>query len=74
TVKMNGEHARQASQLADAAELTAGKGGELVSDVVETMKGIAASSQQSAEMTIVINSIACQTNIRALNGAVEAAR
>nr|WP_183048083.1 methyl-accepting chemotaxis protein [Salmonella enterica] len=74
TVKMNAEHARQASQLADAASLTAGKGGELVSDVVETMNGISASSQQIAEITTVINSIAFQTNILALNAAVEAAR
>ncbi|HCK7554121.1 TPA: Tar ligand binding domain-containing protein, partial [Salmonella enterica subsp. enterica serovar Paratyphi A] len=73
TVKMNAEHARQASQLADAASLTAGKGGELVSDVVETMDGISASSQQIAEITTVINSIAFQTNILALNAAVEAA-
>ncbi|WP_254893086.1 methyl-accepting chemotaxis protein, partial [Salmonella enterica] len=65
---------RQASQLADAASLTAGKGGELVSDVVETMNGISASSQQIAEITTVINSIAFQTNILALNAAVEAAR
>lgn len=74
TVKMNAEHARRASQLADAASLTAGKGGELVSDVVETMNGISASSQQIAEITTVINSIAFQTNILALNAAVEAAR
>ncbi|EAR8836771.1 HAMP domain-containing protein [Salmonella enterica] len=74
TVKMNAEHARQANQLADAASLTAGKGGELVSDVVETMNGISASSQQIAEITTVINSIAFQTNILALNAAVEAAR
>ncbi len=72
--KMNAEHARRASQLADAASLTAGKGGELVSDVVETMNGISASSQQIAEITTVINSIAFQTNILALNAAVEAAR
>lgn len=57
-----------------AAALTAGKGGELVSDVVETMNGISASSQQIAEITTVINSIAFQTNILALNAAVEAAR
>lgn len=69
TVKMNAEHARQASQLADAASLTAGKGGELVSDVVETMNGISASSQQIAEITTVINSIAFQTNILASRSA-----
>ena len=74
TVKLNADNARQASQLADAASATAGKGGTLVSEVVETMDGISASSRQIAEITNVINSIAFQTNILALNAAVEAAR
>lgn len=74
TVKLNAENAREASQLADAATETAGKGSTLVSEVVETMDGIAASSKQIAEITSVINSIAFQTNILALNAAVEAAR
>lgn len=74
TVKLNAENAREASQLADTATETAGKGSPLVSEVVETMDGIAASSKQIAEITSVINSIAFQTNILALNAAVEAAR
>ena len=74
TVKLNAENAREASQLADTATETAGKGSTLVSAVVETMDGIAASSKQIAEITSVINSIAFQTNILALNAAVEAAR
>lgn len=74
TVKLNAENAREASQLADTATETAGKGSTLVSQVVDTMDGIAASSKQIAEITSVINSIAFQTNILALNAAVEAAR
>ena len=74
TVKLNAENAREASQLADTATETAGKGSTLVSEVVETMDGIAASSKQIAEITSVINSIAFQTNILALNAAVEAAK
>ena len=74
TVKLNAENAREASQLADTATETAGKGSTLVSEVVETMDGIAASSKQIAEITSVINSIAFQTSILALNAAVEAAR
>lgn len=74
TVKLNAENAREASQLADTATETACKGSSLVSEVVETMDGIAASSKQIAEITSVINSIAFQTNILALNAAVEAAR
>ncbi|WES67652.1 methyl-accepting chemotaxis protein [Superficieibacter sp. HKU1] len=74
TVKLNADHARQASELADVASTTASEGGELVGEVVDTMVGISASSKKIAEITDVINSIAFQTNILALNAAVEAAR
>jgi methyl-accepting chemotaxis protein len=53
---------------------TAQKGGNIVADVVSTMKDISGSSKKIAEITSVINSIAFQTNILALNAAVEAAR
>jgi methyl-accepting chemotaxis protein len=74
TVKFNADNARQASDLAQNASVTASKGGKLVNDVVTTMQGIAGSSKKIAEITSVINSIAFQTNILALNAAVEAAR
>ncbi|KOC94880.1 methyl-accepting chemotaxis protein, partial [Winslowiella iniecta] len=74
TVKLNADNARQASELADNASATAGKGGKLVNEVVTTMQGISGSSHKIAEITHVINSIAFQTNILALNAAVEAAR
>ena len=74
TVKLNADNARQASQLADVASTTAGRGGALVEEVVSTMTGISDSSKKIAEITNVINSIAFQTNILALNAAVEAAR
>ena len=74
TVKLNAGNARQASELADNASLTAGLGGKLVNDVVHTMSGISESSKKITEITSVINSIAFQTNILALNAAVEAAR
>ncbi len=45
-----------------------------MSQVVETMNDITASSGKIADITTVINSIAFQTNILALNAAVEAAR
>jgi methyl-accepting chemotaxis protein len=50
------------------------QGGEVVSQVVETMKDINASSRKIAEIIGVIDDIAFQTNILALNAAVEAAR
>lgn len=74
TVRQNADNARQASQLADTASVTANKGGKLVSEVVNTMDGISASSNKIADIISVINSIAFQTNILALNAAVEAAR
>ena len=74
TVKQNADNARQASGLALEASSTAERGGEVVSRVVKTMHGISDSSQQIAEITNVIDSIAFQTNILALNASVEAAR
>lgn len=74
TVKQNAENARQASQLALSASETAQKGGKVVSNVVQTMSDIAASSKKITDITGVIDGIAFQTNILALNAAVEAAR
>ena len=51
-----------------------GKGGEVVAQVVEPMKGINDSSRRIADIIGVIDGIAFQTNILALNAAVEAAR
>ena len=50
------------------------QGGEVMSQVVETMKDINASSKRIVDIIGVIDSIAFQTNILALNAAVEAAR
>ena len=74
TVKQNADNARQASALANDASSTAGVGREVVGRVVETMQGISESSQQIANIVNVIDSIAFQTNILALNASVEAAR
>ena len=74
TVKLNAENARQGNQLAQNASAVAIRGGDVVSEVVETMKGINDSSRQIADIIGVIDGIAFQTNILALNAAVEAAR
>ena len=74
TVKQNADNARQASALANDASGTAGQGREVVGRVVETMREISDSSQQIARIVGVIDSIAFQTNILALNASVEAAR
>ena len=73
-VRNNADSARQASQLAQGASGVAVKGGNVVNQVVETMKGINDSSKRIADIISVIDSIAFQTNILALNAAVEAAR
>ncbi len=74
TVKQNADNARQANQLALGASTVAARGGEVVSQVVDTMKGINDSSRKIADIITVIDGIAFQTNILALNAAVEAAR
>jgi methyl-accepting chemotaxis protein-1 (serine sensor receptor) len=74
TVRQNAENARQASQLAVNASDIATRGGEVVSEVVVTMRDIAASSSKVVDIIGVIEGIAFQTNILALNAAVEAAR
>jgi len=74
TVKQNADNARQANQLAQNASSVAIKGGEVVAQVVDTMKGINESSRKISDIISVIDGIAFQTNILALNAAVEAAR
>jgi methyl-accepting chemotaxis protein len=74
TVQQNASDASEANRLAANASAIAGKGGEVVSKVVETMGAIRESSTRIGNITSVIDGIAFQTNILALNAAVEAAR
>ena len=74
TVKQNADNARQANQLAISASEVAIQGGAVVSQVVDTMGSINASSKKIVDIIGVIDGIAFQTNILALNAAVEAAR
>ncbi len=74
TVSQNADNARQANQLAISASSVAIEGGQVVGQVVDTMKGINDSSRRIADIIGVIDGIAFQTNILALNAAVEAAR
>ena len=73
-VRQNADNARKANQLAMSASTVAVKGGEVVAQVVDTMKGINESSRRISDIISVIDGIAFQTNILALNAAVEAAR
>ncbi len=74
TVRLNADNARQANLLAVSASDVAAQGGNVVAEVVQTMKGINESSKKIADIIGVIDGIAFQTNILALNAAVEAAR
>jgi len=74
TVKQNADNAREANQLASAASDVAIRGGQVVSEVVDTMSSIDASAKKIVDIIGVIDGIAFQTNILALNAAVEAAR
>jgi len=73
-VRHNADNAHQADRLAQDAKGIAVKGGQVMSQVVETMRGIDASSKRISDIIQVIDGIAFQTNILALNAAVEAAR
>ncbi|MRV71230.1 HAMP domain-containing protein [Duganella sp. FT92W] len=74
TVRQNHENAGQAQRLAEEASHVAQKGGDTVSEVVQTMGAINESSRKIVDIISVIDGIAFQTNILALNAAVEAAR
>jgi len=74
TVQNNAAHAMSANQLASNASAIAIRGGGVVDQVVDTMKGINESSRKISDIISVIDGIAFQTNILALNAAVEAAR
>ena len=74
TVSQSADASRQANQMTASASEVATRGGEVVSQVVQTMDTISASSRKIADIISVIDGIAFQTNILALNAAVEAAR
>lgn len=74
TVQQNTDNARQASGLASETVGTVAENGELMTRVVDTMGRITQGSRRMADIVEVIDSIAFQTNILALNASVEAAR
>ncbi|MFC0338502.1 methyl-accepting chemotaxis sensory transducer with Pas/Pac sensor [Kushneria avicenniae] len=74
TVGHNAEHAGNASQLAHQASSVAERGHTEMDDVVARMQSIAQASTRISDIVGVIDGIAFQTNILALNASVEAAR
>jgi len=74
TVKQNAHNAEQAHQVAKTMSDTADRGSEMVCYVIEKMRDISGSADRIADILSVIDGIAFQTNILALNASVEAAR
>jgi methyl-accepting chemotaxis protein len=74
TVQRSANGATQANRLAADAFSIALRGGEVVARVVEAMGEINASSTRIGDFTAVIDGLAFQSNILALNAAFEAAR
>lgn len=74
TVANNADHAGQASQLAEDASSSVKDGQKIIGQVIATMQQIRDGSRQVSDIITMIDSIAFQTNILALNASVEAAR
>ncbi|RKR06068.1 methyl-accepting chemotaxis sensory transducer with Pas/Pac sensor [Kushneria sinocarnis] len=74
TVAQGSESAADASRLAGEASGVAERGGQQVGHVVSTMEEISEASTRITNIVGMIDDIAFQTNILALNASVEAAR
>ena len=74
TVRQSADNARQANQLAVSSRDSAEKGQEVVASAVTAMTEINAASAKISDIISTIDEIAFQTNLLAVNAAVEAAR
>ena len=74
TVKKTAEGAAHAREVVSTAKTDAQSSGDVVRKAIEAMGGIEKSSQQIAQIIGVIDEIAFQTTLLALNAGVEAAR
>ena len=74
TVRQSADNAQQASQLASGSKDTALQGQEVVSKAITAMVEINSASSKISEIISTIDEIAFQTNLLAVNAAVEAAR
>lgn len=73
-VGRNADSAGSAQTLVTSACATAGRGGEVMGQLGASMAVILASSRRIADITEIINALAEQTTLLALNATVEAAR
>ena len=72
--QVNADHAKQAANLATTAAQVADDGRSRMGSLSTAMAQIAGSSRSIVKITKVIDEIAFQTNLLAINAAVEAAR
>lgn len=72
--RTNADNAKQANAGADQARKAAENGNETMHQLNKAMEGINESSEKISKIIKVIEEIAFQTNLLALNAAVEAAR
>lgn len=73
-VAQNTDSSRQAARLAAENSRAAEAGGQVMSEVIDTMRAVTESARRVTGIVDVIESIALQTSILALNASVEAAR
>ncbi|HBI6861200.1 TPA: HAMP domain-containing protein [Enterobacter cloacae] len=74
SVTQSNESAAEANEQASKASAAAARGGDVVAQAISTMQSIEVASAKIGDITSVIDGIAFQTNILALNASVEAAR
>lgn len=74
TVRHNADNAEAVTQAAEQTRQRAQQGGEMMREIETTMSHIQDGSRQMSEIIDMIDNIAFQTNILALNASVEAAR
>ncbi|RUR33538.1 methyl-accepting chemotaxis protein [Vreelandella nanhaiensis] len=74
TVRQNAENVEQAKELVRSAGDTSQVGQQAIGEAVTSMQEISAEAAKISDIVTLIDSIAFQTNILALNASVEAAR